>query len=54
MTQKQMTDERLVEIALGGTATKEESEEMAMMLLNWHKGPKEETTEDAQDKVDVN
>ena len=36
-----MTDERLVEIALGGTATKEESEEMAMMLLNWHKADKD-------------
>ena len=38
-----MTDERLIELALGSeAATAEESVEMAMMLLNWHDGPNEE------------
>ena len=50
-----ITDERLIEIALGSeAATAEESVEMAMMLLNWHDGPKDEKTEDEKDTVDVN
>ena len=37
-----MSDERLIELALGSeAATAEESVAMAMTLLNWHKRPKE-------------
>ena len=49
---KTMTNERLIELALGHeAATTEESVEMATRLLNWHRGPKEEETEN--DKQDV-
>jgi hypothetical protein len=50
-----MTDERLIELALGHeAATVEESIEMAMNLLNWHEVDKKEKTEDGKDTVDVN
>ena len=48
-----MTDERLIELALGDEASREEQEEMAMMLLNWHQGPKEENNKDAKDEFKV-
>lgn len=42
-----MKNERLIELALGSeAATAEESVAMAMTLLNWHKGPKDEKIED--------
>lgn len=37
-----MTNERLMEIALGDEASKEEMEEMAMKLLNWYKEDEKE------------
>jgi hypothetical protein len=46
-----MTDECLIEIALGNPATKEESEEMAMRLLNWSIGPKDENEEGVDDNM---
>ena len=50
-----MTDERLIELALGHeAATVEESVEMAMRLLNWREGPKEETIENDREKVELN
>jgi hypothetical protein len=50
-----MKNERLIELALGSeAATAEESVAMAMTLLNWHKGPNDEKTEDEKDTVDVN
>ena len=48
-----MKNERLMEIALGEAASKEETEEMAMMLLDWQEGPKEENNKDAKDEFKV-